>query len=329
MRRPLFAIVAALVVGMTAAPANAEAVTLQSGSYADFAQIFAREAATATVTVDATLSFPEEVKGRYPAVVIVHSIGGYIEANEGWHAGEFRKAGFATLTYRSPAARAMSEAAGSGSRAAPPWGSAVAEAYAALQLLAGDPRIDASRIAIVGFSFGGEVAHLSAFEQLRAALVPGQLRFAAHVAYYPAGVYGARVQQGAYSGAPVLILLGEKDDNLPVAKAAGYFAYAASAFPGLPVDVSIYPGAYHAWTVPSLGAPRFYPEYASTRKCPYLLMGPPRPTLLIDGQEKSLDPNIMQSCLKDGRGYTMGYDQSSRAKSTGETLAFLLKNLRP
>ena len=82
-----------------------------------------------------------------------------------------------------------------------PWASAVAEAYAALKLLANDPRIDASRIAIVGFSFGGEVAHLSAFERLRAALVPGELRFAAHVAYYPAGVYGLQAQQD-YTGRP-------------------------------------------------------------------------------------------------------------------------------
>ena len=50
------------------------------------------------------------------------------------------------------------------------------------------PESTPSRIAIVGFSFGGEVALLTAFERLHAALVPGDVRFAAHVAYYPAGV---------------------------------------------------------------------------------------------------------------------------------------------
>jgi dienelactone hydrolase len=329
MRLHLFAMVAALVVGTAAAPAKADAVTFQSGSYADFRQLLSREAPTTTVAVAATLDFPDQAKGRSPAVVIVHSIGGYIESNEGWHAAEFRKAGFATLTYKSPTARAMREAASSGSRAAPPWGSAVAEAYAALQLLASDPRIDASRIAIVGFSFGGEVAHLSAFERLRAALVPGQLRFAAHVAYYPAGVYGARAEQGAYTGAPVLILLGEKDDNLPVAKAEGYFAYARSAVAGLLVDVSIYPGAYHAWTVPSLGAPRFYPQYGSTRKCPYMLLGSGRLTFLVDGEQRPLEPDVMQTCLKEGRGYSMAYDEAIRAQSTRDALAFLLNKLRP
>ena len=66
--------------------------------------------------------------------------------------------------------------------------SGVADAYAALDMLARHPRIDADRIAIVGFSFGGEVAHLTAFERrAHRVLAPGQRRFAAHVAYYPGG----------------------------------------------------------------------------------------------------------------------------------------------
>jgi hypothetical protein len=42
-----------------------------------------------------------------------------------------------------------------------------------------------------------------------------------------------------------------------------------------------------------------------------------------------MDPNVMQSCLKDGQGYTMAYDESARAKSTRETVDFLVKVLRP
>jgi hypothetical protein len=57
------------------------------------------------------------------------------------------------------------------------------------------------------------VAHLAAFTRLRAELDPGPARFAGHVAYYPAGVFGAIAEPGAYTGSPVLNLLGEKDDN--------------------------------------------------------------------------------------------------------------------
>jgi dienelactone hydrolase len=328
MRRYLLAAMTALVTVSTA-QVNAEMVTFQSGNYTDFRQLVSREAATTEVSVAAALSFPDAARDRYPAVVIVHGLGGYLESNEGWHAAEFRKVGFATLTYDSPTARSIRQGLSTGSRGGSPWASAVAEAYAALTLLAGDPRIDASRIAIVGFSFGGEVAHLAAFERLRVALVAGQNRFAAHVSYYPAGVYGVAAEPAAYTGAPILMLLGEKDDNLPVAKAEEYLTYARSTGPAPPIDVSIYPAAYHAWTVPGLGAARFYPQYPSTRKCPYLLLAPSRPALLISGREAPMDPNVMQTCLKDGQGYTMAYDEAARAKSTRETMAFLIKALRP
>jgi hypothetical protein len=42
-----------------------------------------------------------------------------------------------------------------------------------------------------------------------------------------------------------------------------------------------------------------------------------------------MDPSAFQTCLKNGQGYTMGYDEAARAKSTRETVAFLVKALRP
>ncbi len=324
MRRLLIVIVAMLIA---TAQAGAETVRFQSDSYSDFRQLLAREPAAPTVTIDATLTFPDEKRDRTPAVVIVHTIAGYQDSNEGWHATAFRKAGFATLTYDSPAAALMRRPGPFRANGGPPWGSAVAEAYGALRLLAGDPRIDPARIAVVGFSFGGEVAHLAAFERLRAALAPGPLRFAAHVAYYPAGVHGASAESRAYTGAPVLMLLGDRDDNLPIAKADGYLSYARAAGRSPPIEVSIYRGAYHAWTVPNLGAPRFYEQYESTRACPYVLLGPDRPTLLIEGEERPLDPGVLRTCLKGGRGYTMAYDGIARTRAIDESVAFLRKAL--
>jgi fermentation-respiration switch protein FrsA (DUF1100 family) len=156
-----FALGIATVHGL-ASEARSSQVSFQSASYVDFRQLLSREAPAATVTVPATLSFPDDAKDRYPGVVVVHTVAGYIEANEGQYAAELRKAGFATLTYDGFAARGSTGTAlarsGSGL-----WPSGVADAFAALRLLASHPRIDASRIAIAGFSYGGEVAHLTAF----------------------------------------------------------------------------------------------------------------------------------------------------------------------
>ena len=307
--------------------AGANQVSFQSSTYSDFRQLLAREAGPAIVTVHANLAFPEEARDRYPAVVIAHTIGGYIEANEGQEAAELRRSGFATLTYDSFAARGMTDLAsrsGSGVIA-----STVADAYAALRLLASQPKIDANRIAIVGFSLGGEVAHLTAFEPLRSALDLGQVRFAGHVAFYPAGVYGAIAERGAYTGSPVLMLLGEKDDNLPVAKIESYLAYARSAGNPTPIEVVTYPGAYHAWTVPSLVTLRFYREYASTKKCPLILLVPRGPMFLIDGQAKPFDAGSVSRCIDEAPGYSMAYNAAVRAQSAAEAMRFLQRNLQP
>jgi dienelactone hydrolase len=309
------------------AQAGMTAVTFQSSTYSDMRQLLAREATTGAVTVKANLGFPEQARDRYPAVIVVHGIGGYRDAHEGYVAAELRKGGFATLTYDSFAARGTTGAALQGSPGYLPIG--VADAYAALRLLSGEPRIDAERIAIIGFSYGGEMAHLAALETLRSALNPGPGRFAAHVAFYPGGNYGAIAEPGAYTGAPVLMLLGEKDDNLPVTKIENYLAYARAAGAPAPIETVIYPGAYHAWTVPDQPSTRFYPDFVSTKKCPLILLGPKRPALLVDGEPKPFDPAVFGACVAAAPGYWMGFDAAVRAQSITDAVRFLQRSLRP
>ena len=47
------------------------------------------------VEIKAELGFPTSKAERFPAVVIAHTIGGYLDTNEGYFAAELRKAGFA------------------------------------------------------------------------------------------------------------------------------------------------------------------------------------------------------------------------------------------
>jgi len=332
MYQMLCVLVATIVYGTAAghcqgSQAGMTAVTFQSSTYSDMRQLLAREATGGAVTVKANLGFPEQAKDRYPAVIVVHTLAGYRDVNEGYAAAELRKGGFATLTYDSFAARGTTGAALSGSPGYLPIG--VADAYAALRLLVAEPRIDADRVAIIGFSYGGEVAHLAAFETLRSALNPGPSRFAAHVAFYPGGNFGAIAEGGAYTGAPVLMLLGEKDDNLPVTKIESYLDYARAAGAPAPIETVIYPGAYHAWTVSDLPTARFYPDLVSTKKCPLILLGPKRPALLIDGEAKPFDPAVFSACIAAAPGYSMGFDAAVRTQSIADAVRFLQRSLRP
>jgi dienelactone hydrolase len=310
-----------------APPPRTTTITFQSSSYSGFLQLLTREAAAGTVTVRAKLDFPETARDRYPAVIVVHALGGYRDANEGYVAAELRKAGFATLTYDSFAARGTTGAVMSASPGYLPAG--VADAYAALRLLASEPRIDASRIAVIGFSFGAEVAHLTAIASVRSALTPGQEKFAAHVAFYPALNFGVVAEPGAYTGLPVLMLLGGKDDNLPAAKVEGYLAYLRAAGNPAPIETVTYPGAYHAWTVPDPVMARFYPDLVSAKKCPLILLGPNRLMLLIDGQAKPFDPGFFGACMKEAPGYSMGFDAAVRTQSIADATQFLRRNLGP
>ena len=302
-------------------------ITFQSATYGDMGQLLARQPAAGAVTVKATLGFPEQTRDHYPAVIVVHTLAGYRDANEGYVAAELRKAGFATLTYDSFAARGTTGTALQGSPGYLTIG--VADAHAALRRLAGESRIDAKRVAIIGFSYGAEVAHLTAFEVLRSALNSGPDRFAAHVAFYPSGTFGAVAEPGAYTGSPVLMLLGDKDDNLPLTKIESYLAYARAAGAPAPIQTVIYPGAYHAWTVSDLTTARFYPDLVSLKKCPLILLGPKRSALLIDGEAKPFDPAAVGACLAAAPGYSMGFDAAVRAQSIADTISFLQRSLRP
>lgn len=107
---------------------------------------------------------------------------------------------------------------------------------AALRLLTLDPRIDGSRIGILGFGAGARIAAASALPfRARALLYPG-------CATMPA--------PQARSGA-VLLLHGQADpSNPPEACTAAATAYAEA---GLAVTHRAYPGAGYAWDYPATG----------------------------------------------------------------------------
>jgi len=76
--------------------AGTTTITFQSATYNDMRQLLARETTGGVVTVKAALGFPEQTKDQYPAVIVVHTLTGYRDANEGYVATELRKAGFAS-----------------------------------------------------------------------------------------------------------------------------------------------------------------------------------------------------------------------------------------
>ncbi len=137
----------------------------------------------------------------------------------------------------------------------------VADALSALHLLATDPRIDPSRIGVIGFSRGAQVALYTALEPMRKGVIDNGLHFAAHIALYPPCM--APYHAETTDHAPILMLAGGADDYTPAAFCNDYAAWFNAK--GSPTRLAIYPGAYHDFDTPD--AQHFYTKLQNYKSC--------------------------------------------------------------
>lgn len=180
-----------------------------------------------------------------PAVVICHGSDG-VDARGRYHAQALHAAGFATLELDMWAARGTTRGAPGRPKTVP---ETLPDAFAALAFLARQPEVDAARIAIMGFSWGGVVSVLSATRRYADALAEPGLRFVAHAAFYPV-LWSYNRAPGHelrdLTGAPLLIHAGAADayDTPEVCDAfLGGLAEADRAH----VELVVHPGATHAF----------------------------------------------------------------------------------
>lgn len=159
--------------------------------------------------VDARLTYyaPEGASAarKAPAVVLLHGASGVGDGREGRTARAFASQGVAAVVVDVFGAR------GGGSfrrrLLSITETMALADAFAAKRFLESRPEVDASRTALIGFSYGGMSTIYAAYAQIAAAF--DEAPFAAHVAFY--GPCVARFADPTTTGAPVLMMWGERD----------------------------------------------------------------------------------------------------------------------
>jgi dienelactone hydrolase len=157
--------------------------------------------AGAPATVGGTLVLPDGTTARMPAMVIAHGSGGILAGREDAWAARLNGLGIATFVVDSFTPRGLSSTARDQSRLSTMAN--LADALAALKLLATHPRIDPARIGVMGFSRGGQVALYSSLEPLRRGMIAGDYTPAAACRDYAAWftAKGVPVQAITYDGA--------------------------------------------------------------------------------------------------------------------------------
>ena len=178
--------------------------------------------------------------GPFGAVVLLHGCPGLPPAYKRlmeW-AEWYRVRGWVSIAIDSFAPRGLSivcNAATATDRAG--------DAYAAMRYLAEQPFVKKDRVVVHGMSHGG----WTVLRALDESMYGGEpLRFAAGIAYYP-----VCANMGRPLYAPGIVLIGELDDTPPGAPCRELGN--ASRGDSHPIEVTIYPGAYHAF---DFAAPR-------------------------------------------------------------------------
>lgn len=190
--------------------------------------------------------------GPLPAVVLLHGCnGGWQRLDERWGA-RIGSWGYVTLTVDRFGPRGITSACTGGAPAA-----TVFDAYRALAFLVQQPFVDPARVAVIGFSQGGWLA-LASVERGMIERTSKE-KFRAAIAFYPPclGIKGSMT-------VPTLILTGELDDWTPadecrnLAEGRDDYGISRQKDLGVPIEIVVYPGAYHGFDVPGLATPVKY-----------------------------------------------------------------------
>jgi dienelactone hydrolase len=245
----------------------------------------------------------------------VHGSGGVTKGETEW-ANRINALGIASFVIDNFTGRGIRETETDQFRLSPV--ADIAGALAALRLLATHPGIDPKQIGVIGFSRGGIVALATALEPFRRAVLDGDLRFAAHIPFYPS--CDINFVSAHLDGSPILMLLGGKDDYTPAAPCLAYADELREK--GVRVSVMVYLNAYHAFDrdIPL----QYYEQDPSARNC-HGRVDLDAGTFMMQRGDRALTGSDavaeVKQCFTTGVNY--GGDTEGREKSPIEVAAFL------
>lgn len=230
-------------------PADVDAsgvVRITSASPVSFKGIFSSREEEAPTSIVATLYLPEGASEScpVPAMVILHGSGGVQSSRESAYGEFLADNGIAGIVLNSFESRGITGATSYGDKIlCVTEADMVADAYAALQWLQRHPKIDPTRIGLMGFSYGGMATRYARDIRTMNSLAPDAHPFAVHIDYY--GPCFIDLCTSETTGAPYYSFRGALDESVDLRSAADVEERLRAA--GSRVGTHIYPHAAHAW----------------------------------------------------------------------------------
>jgi dienelactone hydrolase len=148
---------------------------------------------------------------RFPAVVLVHGSAGAGAGEVQW-SQELNKIGVATFLMDCFTGRGIVQTITDQSQLG--HLAMIVDAYRALELLSKHAQIDASQIAVMGFSKGGFVALYSSMRRFQRVYGPASSEFAAYIPFY-ARCDTPYIDDEDVSDKPIRLFHGVNDDYVP------------------------------------------------------------------------------------------------------------------
>ena len=259
--KSFFALAALVGFASVFMPASAQTGTLLD-NHAGYSAVAVEAGVRTELGVFTSISntiFRPQTEGPHPAVVIVHTCGGLQNAHIRGHAKDLLEAGYVVLVQDSHSPRGFQTCR----ERQIPFAVGLMDAYAGLNHLAAQSFVDAKRIYLSGFSYGGFVAMLAASPRSAITFQSGN-RFRATVAHYANCVRpsGAKTLLDDVDR-PLLLLFGAKDSETPLQTCFPVVEQLATA--GKPVSWHTYPEASHAWDQQGEGRKGYVYDKAATQ----------------------------------------------------------------
>jgi len=280
-----------------------------------------------------TLVLPDSARADspVPAIVILHGSGGIAEGREFEYAKLFAQNGIASLVVDYYSSRGVT--------ADTPYVmktmittevDIMSDAYSALKVLGTHPAIDAARIGVTGYSYGGMATRYVLDDRLKNIMAPDVPPFALHMDIY--GPCHQTLGHTGTTGAPYLAIQGDADNTIDTELCQ--VVYKDLEAGGSTVESHVIAGAGHGW---ENAAPisQFPGGYVHGCKFSY---DPKYGTFLVDGKQSRFQPapdmtrnerayvrstlgELVGGCV--GQGYTVGNNPEADAKSKAWQLGFM------